>query len=640
MRGIHYFYLLASHKICETEIIINVENEREAVVENDVNEGEILSSRKAGEDPEPVINGEATGFAEVEDQLEVTPDYSSFTKKDFVDVVKELAREEDIRKADRVLRQIKPFYEELRERDRLEALAKFVNLGGIPEDFEFKADAWDVAFDASARLIRDKRTSFHKQQESEKAANLAKKTALLESLRALVDTEDNEHSLLQLKKIQQEWKQVGAVPQGDVKNLWANYTALLDLFYDHRSIYFELKELDRKKNLEAKFELCNKAEALLQLANLKDAIRELNGLHNEFKHIGPVPKEDKESVWQRFKATSDAIYERRDNYVTQLQQELHKNLEEKEKVCEEVAAFQQFQSDRIKVWNQKTQEILEVQKKWQAIGGVPRSKTKELNKKFWSAFKAFFNNKNSFFKKLDDEREKNLQLKNEIVKQAQELKESQDWDKTANQLKALQKKWQEAGPVPEKLREKVFKEFKEACDYFFEQRRQQLTAKDQEQEGALRQKEAICQELEQAAADKTGSPEQLNKLQERYHAIGFVPKASVTSIKQRFSKAIENYLTSLPVSEEERDRLMLEMQLKEMKDDPQAERKIFHREQAIKKRISKVENDIAVLRNNLEFFGRSKNAEKMKSEFSLKIEEADEQLAQLRKQLKLLKTVS
>lgn len=617
-----------------------MENEREAVIEKDVNEGEILSSRKAGEGNEPAIGGEESGFSEVEDQLEKTPDFSSFTKKDFVDMVKELTHENDVRKADRVLRQIKPLYDELRDRDRMEALATFVNLGGIAEDFEYKADAWDVAFDASARLIRDKRNVFQKQQETEKSSNLAKKIELLENLRALVDSEDNEHSLAQLKKIQHEWKQVGAVPQSDTKNLWANYTALVDLFYDHRSIYFELKELDRKKNLEAKLDLCAKAEGLLQVAKLNDAIRELNELHNEFKHIGPVPKEDKENVWQRFKAASDTIYERRDNYVTQLQQELQKNLEEKKKVCVEVAAFQQFQSDRIKAWNQKTQEILEVQKKWQAIGSVPRSKTKELNKKFWSAFKAFFNNKNSFFKKLDDERDQNLLLKNDIVKQAKELMVSQDWDRTANQLKDLQKKWQEIGPVPEKLREKIFKEFKEACDHFFEQRRQQLSKKDNEQEEALKQKEVICEELERAATDKSGTPEQLGQLQERFHAIGFVPKASVTSIKFRFSKAVENYIASLPLNEEERERLLLEMQLKEMKDDPQAERKIFHREQTIKKRINKVENDIAVLRNNLEFFGRSKNAEKMKSEFGLKIKDADEQLAQLRKQLKMLKTVS
>lgn len=617
-----------------------MEKEKETVVENEVNESEISSSRKAGEAHEAPLDSDENGFGEAEEELIKAPDYTSFTKKDFVDLVKELARDEDVRKADATLRIIKPLYDELKERDKAEALAKFINLGGIAEDFEFKADAWDVAFEASTRLIRDKRTNYLKQQESEKAANLAKKTELLERLRALVDAEDNEHSLPQFKDIQRQWKQVGPVPQANIKNLWANYTALVDLFYDHRSIYFELKELDRKKNLEAKLELCAKAEALLNVPKLKDAVRDLNELHHEFKHIGPVPKEDKDAVWQRFKAASDAVYEKRDAYVSQLQGELHKNLEMKEKVCEEVLAFQQFQSDRIKEWNQKTQEILEIQKRWEAIGGVPRARTKDLNKKFWSAFKTFFSNKNSFFKKLDDEREKNLQVKNEIIRQARELKESQDWDKTAGLLKDLQKRWQEVGPVPEKLREKIFQEFKEACDYFFEQRRQQLNKKDHEQEESLRQKEAVCARLEQAAAEKSGSLEALAALQEEFHALGFVPKNAMASIKARFSKAVEDYLASLPLSEEERERFVLEMQLKDLKDDPQAERKIYHKEQTIKKRINKVENDIAVLRNNLEFFGRSKNAEKLKSEFSVKIKDADDQLAQLRKQLKLLRTVS
>src|SRR5690606_36210468 len=208
---------------------------------------------------------------------------------------------------------------------------------------------------------------------------------------------------------------------------------------------------------------------LAEVEIIKDAIRELNELHQEFKHIGPVPAEEKEAGWQRFKAASDAVYARRDAYLQTLQSELQQNLDAKSKLAEEVQACVSFDSDRIKLWNEKTREILELQKRWEAVGGLPRAKARDVNKKFWSAFKTFFNNKNQFFRKLDEEREQNLQIKNELVRQAQELRESKDWEATSNTLKALQQKWKDVGPVPEKFREKVFREFKDACDYFFAQ---------------------------------------------------------------------------------------------------------------------------------------------------------------------------
>ena len=302
--------------------------------------------------------------------------------------------------------------------------------------------------------------------------------------------------------------------------------------------------------------------------------------------------------------------------------------------------FVTFQSDRIKEWNQKTKEILEIQKRWEIIGGLPRAKAKDVNRKFWSAFKTFFNNKNAFFKKLDEEREQNLQLKNDLVKRALELKESSDWERTSNELKNLQQKWKEVGPVPEKFREKVFKEFKEACDHFFEQRRTQHDKLENEQSENLKLKEQICIELESHASGKTGSAEVLQELQARYSSIGFVPRKDINAIRSRYQEAVERFINSIPgITEDEKGKISLENQLSDLRNDPMADRKIFQKEQLIRKKISKVENDIALWRNNLEFFGRSKNADKFKDEFNDKIKEATDHLKQLKEQLKLLKTV-
>jgi hypothetical protein len=568
------------------------------------------------------------------------PDYSLLSKKELVEVVKELAKSDDFKKSDTILKEVKALVDEIRASEKTEALTRFKAEGGIENDFEYRLDALDHSFDATIKLIRDKRNQYYKSQEEIKTENLRKKNEILEQLRVLIDGEDSPNSFQVFKELQQKWKQVGPVPMANIKTLWANYNALIDRFYDHRSIYFELKELDRKKNLEAKLEICAKAERLSDVTLIKEAVRELNDLHNEFKHIGPVPKEDQENVWQRFKKASDEVYARRDAFVAGLQAELQKNLEEKSQLLVEIESFAAFTTDRIKDWNQKTQEILGLQKKWDGIGAVPRSKAKELNKKFWSVFKTFFHNKGVFFKKLDEERGNNLKAKQELVIRALELKASEDWSKTSQELIELQKKWKEIGPVPEKQRDRIYKEFKEACDFFFEHRRGTQEKADLEQDENLKKKEAIIEILLQAAKEKTGSLESLQELQAQFNEIGFVPKNVVASIKNRFNEATSKYIESIGgINAEERDRIVLETQLIALRNDPQAERKLYQKEQVLRKQITKAENDLATLRNNLEFFGRSKNAEKLKEEFNGKIEEANQHLIQLKNQLKLLKTV-
>ncbi|SKC82066.1 DUF349 domain-containing protein [Ohtaekwangia koreensis] len=567
-------------------------------------------------------------------------DYSHFSKHELANVIKDLAKDDNFKRVDSILREVKPLYDDIREKEKAEALLKFIASGGIEEDFEYKGDESDVIFDANIKLIRDRKTSHIRQLEEKKNDNLRRKQELLEKIRVLADSQNSDAQFELFKELQKEWKSIGPVPGTQAKTLWANYHALVDRFYDNQSIYFELKELDRRRNLEAKIELCVRAEKLADVEIIKDAIRELNELHHEFKHIGPVPKDDKENVWQRFKAASDAIYAKRDQYLQKLQQELHGNLDLKAKLSDDVQEFATFNSDRIKEWNQKTKEILDVQKRWEIIGGLPRAKAKEVNKKFWGAFKTFFNNKNTFFKKLDEEREKNLQLKNELVEKAHLLKESNDWEKTSNELKVLQQKWKDIGPVPEKFREKVFKEFKDACDHFFEQRRTQHGKVENEQAENLKLKEDICTILESHAAAGTATAEVLKELQDKFNAIGFVPRKDINAIRNRYHEAVDKFVSHIEgFTENDKSKLLLENQLSDLKNDPMADRKIYQKEQAIRKKISKVENDISLWKNNLEFFSRSQNAESVRIEFNDKIKEATEHLKQLKDQLKLLKTI-
>jgi Domain of Unknown Function (DUF349) len=591
-----------------------------------------------------VLHSEAD-LAEKDDahgvEEEVKLDYSHFSKKQLAELVKELARDANPVKAENTLREIKPLYEDIAEKEKAEARNRFLESGGIAEDFEYRGDEFDTLFDANARLIRDRKHQHLRQQDEQRNENLHKKQDLLEKMRALLDAPGSSNQYDQFQELQKQWKAIGQVAPAHAKTLWANYHALIDRFYDNQSIYFELKELDRKKNLEAKNELIAKAERLVSVESLRDAIKELNELHHEFKHIGPVPKDDKEAVWQRFKLASDAVYARRDEFVKKLQEELHINLAAKLKIAEDLLPFVDFKTDRIKEWNQKTLEILALQKTWEQIGGVPRAKAKDVNKKFWNAFKSFFHAKSIFFKKLDEERDANLKIKQELLAKAIELKDNTDWEKTTNDFKNLQQRWKEVGPVSEKIREKIFKEFKNTCDYFFEQRRTQQNKSENEQVQNLQQKEAICIALETAASDGSATQDKLAQLQAEFSAIGFVPRQAINTIRDRYSKALETYVANIVgLSDEQKAQFTLQTQLSELKNDPFADKKLQQKELAIRKKVGKVENDIALWRNNLEFFAKSKNAGSLRDEVNQKIKDAENELAELKKQLKLIRSAS
>lgn len=567
-------------------------------------------------------------------------DYSNYSKKQLVEVLAALTKEDNINKIERVLKEVKPHYDELRNAEREKALEKFIAEGGDEADFAYKPDELDVKFDADYGLLKERRSKHFASIEKQKDDNLAAKNQLLEQLRKLVDDEETTASLDELKKIQSDWKKIGQVPAGQVKTLWANYNALLDRFYDNRSIYFELKELDRKKNLEAKLELCERAEKLQEETNLKNAIKELNELHEEFRHIGPVPQEDQEALWQRFKAASDALYDRRREFIDKLKQELHENMLAKKALGDEVQTFLTFDSDRINEWNEKTKEILELQKKWEAIGGLPKDKAKAINKHFWGGFKGFFANKNAFFKKLEGQREENLKKKEALVQQAEELKDSQDWDKTAEALKKLQAEWRTIGPVPEKFRNSIFAQFKKACDHFFEQKRAKNKETNKEFEENLAKKKAICEAIEKLAEEKSSDVDKLEVLFDEYQGIGFVPRSAIKSIQNRFNDAVNKFLEGAEeLGEEQKHNIKLTIKFSKLKNSPNANRKLHQKEGEIRKHISNLENDIVLWKNNLEFFANSKTADKLKEDFDIKIKKAKEELEELREQLHVIRNI-
>jgi hypothetical protein len=576
---------------------------------------------------------------EIEAEVEESVDYSHQSKEELVLVAEGLLKEQDYKKTDAVIRQIKPVFDEIKEKERGEALERFIAGGGEADDFDYKADILTHRFDQAFRQLREKKAKHLHDSEREKEKNLQTKNALLDKLRQLTDAEETTASIAALKQIQDEWKAIGPVPVSQAKSLWASYNALIELFYSNRSIYFELKELDRKKNLTLKQEICDNAEKLAEQGPSSQVIKELNDLHEEYKHVGPVPKEEQEALWQRFKAASDVIYSKRREQLEVSKREMQSHLQAKVTLCEKAEEFTSFNSSKIADWNDKTKEILELQKQWESVGPVPKEKAKDVNKRFWAAFKTFFHNKNEFFKHLEAYREQNLQRKAELCERVEALNNSDnvDLEQTAEQVKQLQQEWKDIGPVPEKQRNQIFDRFKAACDAFFDKRRGQRNQVERQYEANYEKKVQICEALEKMAVAGETDVKALEQLRSEWQNTGFVPRKHMHTIQKRYSDAIGQFLQqSKQLSDRDKDKIQLSVEMNASRSNPKAAKQLHKKEASMRKRLSQLENDISLWKNNLEFFANSKTANKLKEEFNQKIEAAQQEYNSLKRQIQLI----
>lgn len=565
-------------------------------------------------------------------------DLSQLSKEDLLKMLESMKLDENLSKASAMLKQIKYHYDHLLEVEKNDALSKFLANGGEETDFDYRRDNVSLKFDKQYDQLRHKLSEHFLNLEKDKEKNLTKKNELLDKLRALISAEETQTSITSLKEIQEEWRKIGPVPAAHTQEIWANYNALVERFYNNRSIYFELKELDRKKNLEAKIEICEKAEGLAESGQTVNAlIRELKVLHEEFRNIGPVPKEDQEVLWNRFKVASDKIYEKRGEYYKELRERQEQNLEVKIKLAEAIAGFAQFQTSRIEEWKQKTAELLELQEKWKQAGGVPQDKGKEISKKFWSACKSFFHNKEVFFKHLEVEKEENLKKKIALCERAEVLKDQTDSSGTATELKNLQKEWEAIGPVPIKEKEPIFRRFKAACDHFFNKKRELQAEHEKEFKDNLEKKNALIQRLENLNSEKDSNPDDLKIIQDEWKKIGFVPKTEMKDINARYQRAVDNFLGHLEGDKSEVDKLKLSLQINALKTNPEGGKKLYQKEKEIHRKISVLKQEIDRLNTNLEFFAKSAAADKLKKEFYSKIEVAQNEIDELKSQLKMIK---
>nr|MBI1231139.1 DUF349 domain-containing protein [Cytophagales bacterium] len=618
-----------------TEVVLEESQTPSVPVSDEV---DASASSDAGGTQKVPVAGEEHHDEDSHDHEDESPDFGNFSKAQLVHEIKEVLKADNLIKQERKANELKGVYEENFQKEKEAALEVFLAEGGSEDDFAYRGDELDKEFFSLVHDFKDKRNKQFREIERNKERNAIAKNQVLDKLRELVDSEETTSSIDGVKAIQEEWKSIGPVPANQNKNLWASYNALMDRYYDNRSIYFELKELDRKKNLEQKTELCEKAEGLMEQEDLKEAIKTLNELHEEFKHLGPVPREEQEKIWHRFKAASDAVYSRRKEYYEGQKVSLKENLERKLDMIEKLVPFKDFKADRIKDWNAKTKEMLAIQKEWESVGPVPRENGREINRKFWGLFKQFFNHKNHFFKELDEVRKQNKDKAETLIAEAEKLKESTDWKSTANDLIGLQKEWKELGPMPEKIREDLYRRFKTACDAFFQSRRSTNKEANQEFDNNLKQKEALCKQILADAQEANAlTTDKLEEYVRTYNEIGFVPRKSIKDIAAKFADAVDQYVERLGVDGQGREEFLFRLNLNKLQTDPNSARVLNKKEHGIRKQISDLENNITLWRNNLEFFAASKTADKLKDQFDEKIEKAEQEVDRLKKKLSIIR---
>lgn len=538
------------------------------------------------------------------------------------------------------LKNIRLILDEKLNEDKRNSLKAFVSEGNEPEDFKWSLSTVREEFNQVFLKAREARKEEKNRIEEEKQSNLKKKQALLEKLRELVSKDETEDSIGLVKDIQQSWKLIRIVPQEYSEKLWEDYTFLMDKFYDNHSINIELKELDRKKNLEAKIELCKKVDELVGHPSLKKTFILLNKYHEEFRNVGPVPREYREEIWNRFKAASDQVRESKKAEIEQMELAREDNLKKKELLVDKIKLIAEVPYKKGKDWKRKTQEVNGLFEEWKQIGPVPSSNKEQAWKDFRANMNRFYDQKSEYFKHLNKERKANLILKEDLCKQAEALLENEDQDFVTKQLLKLQAEWKEIGPVPEKVNQAIWKRFRKACDSFFNRKKQQFEERKQEEEANLKAKEELIQQVK-ALVEETDEKKvfaNLKDIQKQWSSIGFVPFKKKKTVTDRFFNAVDAVYSKYKKDRDSIKKERLADHYSEMLEMPNGEKQVKTDIFKIKKKLNYLQGEVSTWENNIQFFSMSSgsNADKLKADIQKKIDKTNEQIDRLKAEIGMM----
>ncbi len=566
-------------------------------------------------------------------------DYSTLKREDLLKHYHQLLREYPAALIKDQIETIRKEFERKSAAELAKLKQEFMASGEPKEAFMPPHDDLSDAMQDAIQQYRKKRDAERLQKEEQKLKNLAAKYEVIEGIKDLINRQESlHHTFDEFRALQQRWRETGPVPQGELHDMWENYHLHVENFYNFIKINKELRDLDLKRNYEIKQELCEKAEKLLLEPSVVKAFKTLQKYHNQWRETGPVPREKKEELWARFHDATVKINQKHQEHFENLKEQLQKNLEAKHKLCEKVEAILKEDFNTPKEWEKSSKAIIEIQKIWKTIGFAPKKENQEIYMRFRAACDKFFDKKRDFFKQYKDEQQSNLQLKNELVEQAEALKESTDWKNTTDELIRIQKKWKETGPVPRKHSDAIWKKFRSACDHFFHRKSEFFNKKDETQEENLKLKDQLIEELKKYEPGKNNdeSFSTLQDFQRRWSEIGFVPIKEKDRINQEFRNLINARFDHLNMDESHKALQKFRNKLENWQNEGQFDDRINQERNKIIGKLKQLENDIILWENNIGFFAKSKSSEALVRDFRNKIESGKRNIKMLNEKLDLI----
>ena len=572
--------------------------------------------------------------AEGEEDTVSATTYAGLSKTELVEILAQKVHNEPVQTLRGTIEAIKiAFYKA--HKAEIEVLRRqAIEAGGDPDNLNLPTDTSEVALKALIAEYRTKRDEYIAGLEKSKENNLKVKLGIIEELKALINSNETiNHTFATFRELQQRWKEAGPVPQANVKDLWETYNHHVENFYEYIKINKELRDMDLKRNYEAKLALCEQAEALFIEPSVVSAFHSLQKLHDEWREIGPVAAEYKEPLWERFKEASSRINRRHQQHFEEIKQEQQQNLELKTKLCEQTEELNATACESRKEWNKASEKLLEIQKVWKTIGFASKKENSRIYERFRAACDTFFERKRNYYSGLKDQMEDNLALKTQICEQAEAIMNSDDWKTTGDHLIELQRRWKEIGPVPRRQSDAVWKRFRAACDTFFERKSAHFSSVDSEHKENLSLKRALLDEM--AAFDLSGITfDAIKEFQRRWSEIGFVPIKQKEAIQKQYKEVVDKLFGALRGNERERNFDKFRNRISTLKQS--GDKRLRYERERLYNKVKQLEADIATLENNIGFFAGSKNAESLVAEVRVKIAKAKADMAEAIKKVQAI----
>ncbi len=612
--------------------------------ENMLAEEGINCPSEASETGNNIPQNESAVIAESEQAVpQALPDidFSTLTTEEIVTRLQNLVNNFPLQQLKEIMDNIPEIFENRYRQEEGKALADFTADGSPAEDFQYNCNTKE-RFLSLLKNYKDKKAEAAKKNEAEREENLRIKLQLIEELKELVQKEEALNQTFQeFKDIQERWRNTGTVPQNRINDLLETYHHHVENFYNYIKINKELRDLDLKRNFDAKITLCEEAEKLAENSDINEAFKQLQLLHARWKEIGPIHKDQKETVWGRFKEATNKINDSYHNFFEDLKKEQENNLKLKEGLCEKAAVLSEGEYKTINEWHTAAQSLIDLQEEWKHTGLVPIRERNKIYKKFRSLCDAFFDRKREFYKTLQAEQENNLKAKIALCEKAEALQDSTDWKVTTDKLIALQKEWKKIGAAPQKYSNKVWNRFRAACDIFFNNKSNYLKNIDTEQEKNLELKKTLLEEVKQftPSDNNDATLQQLKEFQARWAAIGFVPIKEKEAIQDEFRKIINAHFDKLNLDEFDKTLEKYRAKIHSLDSGENKESKIISEREKLVSKIRQLETDINTWENNIGFITKSNKSENLIRELTFKIEKTRQRLSLLHEKLKAIDTL-